>query len=553
MGVQDSARDVFWRGVQGLGSLYAPQTVRIRDWRLDALIATLRFGILIYIFVRALFFWTVISYEDIGGNYNSWTFEGWTTPEFDAATTKLCNGDSTYDFRPKNPMDTGGVYARNHSCPTYMGRQIFKTVGDEAQFTVWDQKVRTDNAVTGCGWDPKVGTPKSYHEKQSPIDGEPCIQSHYVYGVEDVPLFVIHTASAPDSGFQVNNLPCNIVADKESGTIEGARGTHEKLDLGVMDYGPTNGNGWMTNLRQLLQYAGADNARTLEDWNEGNNMEMEPGSKVRLRFTGFILNLRFKYWNYASLPSPEWGWRSFPFDWSPSQARCELRVELQKQAWGYTGAMTEPGGTVSRHVARIKMTGEGQFGTVSLILIISVFVEAVVLLSAASAVGVFLAKHCFYGRNYRELVEIVYDTIVDHDEDQNEAASEAASPTGGTNSAKTGWLKKAATATRATKFVKAGAAGNKAEDTITIPSPVNQTSVKDFHETDGEANDRGLRIDVSDSSKKNRHGTNEGNYSKEEDVASKEGNEIEGMIEVAPAGGSKDAFRPVQLRPERSV
>ena len=44
-------------------------------------------------------------------------------------------------------------------------------------------------------------------------------------------------------------------------------------------------------MRKLLEWAGNYN---LDDFNDGNVVEIRPGTKIRLRHTGFILTVRFR-------------------------------------------------------------------------------------------------------------------------------------------------------------------------------------------------------------------------------------------------------------------
>eukprot|EP00434_Breviolum_minutum_P017233 symbB.v1.2.015213.t1/scaffold1104.1/size137596/9 len=126
-----------------------------------------------------------------------------------------------------------------------------------------------------------------------------------------------------------------------------------------------------------MNYAGN---YSLDDFNEGNVVDVRPGTSIRLRHTGFILTLRFRYWNYKSWPEDYWDYVSFPGNWQPSKPQCSIEVELQPQAWGFTGAEPDPEGSILKTVARIQFVGSGRFGEVSWLLIVSALIEAFVLM-----------------------------------------------------------------------------------------------------------------------------------------------------------------------------
>eukprot|EP00971_Amphidinium_carterae_P155159 3076862-Amphidinium_carterae.1 len=75
------------------------------------------------------------------------------------------------------------------------------------------------------------------------IYGNACFESSFIDGVEDLPLFLIHTVSASQAQIKRTSMECFIVG---VGTTD---------LLGRVTVGANN-NGWAFSLRQLLQYAG---------------------------------------------------------------------------------------------------------------------------------------------------------------------------------------------------------------------------------------------------------------------------------------------------------
>lgn len=147
-------------------------------------------------------------------------------------------------------------------------------------------------------------------------------------------------------------------------------------------------------------------------------VDVRPGTLIRLRHTGFILTLRFRYWNYKSWPEDYWDHRSFPWDWTPSEPQCSIEVELQPQAWGFTGADPDPEGSILKTVARIQFIGSGRFGEVSWLLMVSALIEAFVLMGIASSVTLHVAR-CLYGEMFREVTETSYEKVVWQSEEEN--------------------------------------------------------------------------------------------------------------------------------------
>jgi len=281
---------------------------------------------------------------------------------------------------PINAIDLGGLAAYNHTCPNVMGADIMRQVGTEAQVTVWTQKRRS---TPGCSGDDFAAVD---------VNGKPCFESFFLNGVEDLPLFLIHTVSASGIGIKESLLTCKIIRDGEI------------LDAATAG---ENNNGWAFTLRKLMNYAGN---YSLDDFNEGNVVDVRPGTSIRLRHTGFILTLRFRYWNYKSWPEDYWDYVSFPGNWQPSKPQCSIEVELQPQAWGFTGAEPDPEGSILKTVARIQFVGSGRFGEVSWLLIVSALIEAFVLMGIASQVTLHVAR-CLYGDMFREVTETSYEKV----------------------------------------------------------------------------------------------------------------------------------------------
>jgi len=224
------------------------------------------------------------------------------------------------------------------------------------------------------------------------VNGNRCFENYFMDGVEDLPLFLIHTVSASQTGIRRNLMECLIV---------------RKIGDPPLAYTSVgeNNNGWGFTLRELMQYAGNV---TLDDFNEGNVVPVRPGTKIRYRHTGFILTLRFRYWNYQAWPEAYWDLPSFPWEWQPSEPRCAVEVELQPQAWGFVGAEPVTEGALLSTVARIQFVGSGRFGQLSSVLIISSLVEAVVLMGIASTVTLFVARF-LYGEAFREVTETTFE------------------------------------------------------------------------------------------------------------------------------------------------
>mmetsp|Transcript_25372 Transcript_25372/g.59004 ORF Transcript_25372/g.59004 Transcript_25372/m.59004 type:complete len:629 (-) Transcript_25372:50-1936(-) len=356
-------------------------TITFKDWRLTALDIFFTFCVVLYVAVRSLLLWSIIDYDEVAASYNSWTATQWTSRADSDAVSPHCGANPAFDLAPVDRLGLGGIAGYNHTCPRVTGADIMRQVGGEAQVTVWQQRRRsTAGCESGVGFDA--------HD----VNGQPCFESHFIDGVEDLPLFLIHTVSASGSGIQRTQMSCMIVESiggKELGRVQENEAR----------------NGWSFSLRQLLQYAGNV---SLDDKNLGNEVPVQPGTKIRLRHTGFILTLRFRYWNYMAWPDPYWYFTSFPFDWQPSEPRCALEVELQPQAWGFLGADASADGSVLRSVARIQFLGSGQFGTVSTRLVVSSFVEAFVLMGIASTVTLRVAK-LLYGDVFRDVTETSFE------------------------------------------------------------------------------------------------------------------------------------------------
>lgn len=259
-----------------------------------------------------------------------------------------------------------------------------RQVGAEAQITVWRQKRRSSGCENAQSWD------------VSNVSGKPCFESFFANGVEDLPLFLINTVSATGIGIKQSLLPCKIVDPSswvESWDVRdlrwscarhhGARGKQQWLGLHFEAFWRKFSRTF--SVRKLLEWAGNYN---LDDFNDGNVVEIRPGTKIRLRHTGFILTVRFRCSEGVSLrllssfrllelqelarglsevthlevravlkrkESNErksceeyWDYKTFPWDWRPSEPQCSLEVELQPQAWGFTGADPDPEGSILR-------------------------------------------------------------------------------------------------------------------------------------------------------------------------------------------------------------
>lgn len=363
-----------------------PHLVIFKDWRLTALQMSFTFAVAAYVVIKSLLLWSVIQYEDVATGFNSWCFTSWQSAP--ATESPHCGRNSSFDLAPLNKVELGGIAAYNHSCPTVTGADIMRQVGTEAQVTVWSQKQRK---TPGC-------EQADYHALD--LNGKPCFESFFMNGIEDLPLFLIHTVSASSIGIKESLLSCKIIRD---GKI-----------LGEASAGANN-NGWAFTLRQLLEYAGD---YSLDDFNEGNVVDVRPGTLIRLRHTGFILTLRFRYWNYKSWPEDYWDHRSFPWDWTPSEPQCSIEVELQPQAWGFIGADPDPEGSILRTVARVQFIGSGQFGELSWLLMVTALIEAFVLMGIASQVTLHVAR-CLYGEMFREVTETSYEKVVWQSEEDN--------------------------------------------------------------------------------------------------------------------------------------
>ncbi|CAK9024059.1 unnamed protein product [Durusdinium trenchii] len=379
-----SMREKTKRAARWLISVFefeTPHLVIFKDWRLTMLQMTFTFSVAVYVVVKSLLLWSVINYEEIAAGFNSWCFTSWqSTPS--GPDSPHCQSNSSFDLAPLNPMELGGLEAFNHSCPSVTGAGIMRQVGAEAQITVWKQRRRTSS---GCS--------SATSSSAVDVNGRPCVESFFMNGVEDLPLFLIHTVSATGIGITRSLLPCKIVSP----------------DGVILDYANPgeNNNGWAFTLRKLLQYAGNV---SLDNLNQGNVVEVAPGTLIRLRHTGFILTLRFRYWNYKSWPEEYWDYQSFPWEWRPSEPQCSLEVELQPQAWGFVGADEEPEGSVLRSVARIQFVGSGQFGELSWLLVVTSLIEAFVLMGIASSVTLHVAR-CLYGDMFRQVTETSYEKV----------------------------------------------------------------------------------------------------------------------------------------------
>eukprot|EP00439_Symbiodinium_sp_Y106_P048690 s2064_g6.t1 len=241
--------------------------------------------------------------------------------------------------------------------------------------------------------------------------------SVHALALQDLPLFLIHTVSASQTGIRRNLMECLIV---------------RKIGDPPLAYTSVgeNNNGWGFTLRELMQYAGNV---TLDDFNEGNVVPVRPGTKtpvcnmtqIRYRHTGFILTLRFRYWNYQAWPEAYWDLPSFPWDalllpvmeaFDSIGVLFEMyaHVELQPQAWGFVGAEPVTEGALLSTVARIQFVGSGRFGQLSSVLIISSLVEAVVLMGIASTVTLFVARF-LYGEAFREVTETTFERFGHHE------------------------------------------------------------------------------------------------------------------------------------------
>lgn len=363
-----------------------PHLVIFKDWRLTALQMSFTFSVAAYVVIKSLLLWSVIQYEDVATGFNSWCFTSWQSAP--ATDSPHCGWNSSFDLAPLNRVELGGIAAYNHSCPTVTGADIMRQVGTEAQVTVWSQKQRKTLGCDGADYD------------ALDLNGKPCFESFFMNGIEDLPLFLIHTVSASSIGIKASLLSCKIIRD---GKI-----------LGEASAGANN-NGWAFTLRQLLEYAGN---YSLDDINEGNVVDVRPGTLIRLRHTGFILTLRFRYWNFKSWPEDYWDHRSFPWDWTPSEPQCSIEVELQPQAWGFTGADPDPEGSILKTVARIQFIGSGKFGELSWLLMVSALIEAFVLMGIASQVTLHVAR-CLYGEMFREVTETSYEKVVWQSEEEN--------------------------------------------------------------------------------------------------------------------------------------
>ena len=381
----------------GLLYLECPLEAEVQDRRVSIARCFCQVCVVSYIVGRSLLFWTVVEYETAVPFYNAWPSTAWGSG-IPSADEPLCNGHWKHDFRPADPWTTGGVYRMNHSCPPYFGGEVFQQPGDEIRVALESQHFHRRRPGCGNGFPvDQVGAPNA-----SAIFDEfysRCMTSHYVRNAEMLPLFLIHTVSAQDLQIKKRNLRCLIVSS------DGAQ------VLGEMSDKSTNGKGWMFTLSELLSYA--DGGVNIDSPNHGNNFSFFPPvgsdgnatpSTVALRFTGFILAMRFTYWNYAPIDGQlgqYWGYEKFDLGWSPMEPRCEVRVELQEQAWGFAGALeSADGDIVYRNFARVKFIASGSFGRVSTQRMVLTLVEAIVLLGAANTVVAFLAEK-FFGYEFK--------------------------------------------------------------------------------------------------------------------------------------------------------
>eukprot|EP00971_Amphidinium_carterae_P177261 3515355-Amphidinium_carterae.1 len=122
-----------------------------------------------------------------------------------------------------------------------------------------------------------------------------------------------------------------------------------------------------------------------------------------------------------SWPDAYWDYETFPWDWRPSEPRCALEVELQRQAWGFLGADKDGNVSVLKSVARVQFLGSGQFGRPSSRLVVSTLVEAFVLVGIASSVTVRVAK-LLYGDSFRECTETSFQ-IMSHERESSDKSN----------------------------------------------------------------------------------------------------------------------------------